>query len=159
MNDSKTLRDCLGRFATGVTVVTCRNAAGAPCGITANSFSSVSLEPPRILWNIAKVSQSLDAYLAASHFAVNVLAEDQRPLAEHFAQSLHDSYANTPFALSEHGAPMLEGCLAWLECRTERIHDCGDHYIIIGDVLDFRRGSGRPLLFFGGAYRGLDDPS
>ena len=149
------LRDCLGRFATGVTVVTCRDSEGSAYGITANSFSSVSLEPPRILWNIAKVSQSLDAYLAATHFGVNILRRDQRELSVHFAQSQHDLYDGIAYSSSPNGAPRLDGVLAFLECATAQIHDCGDHYIIIGDVLTFDAQAGDPLIFFAGDYRDL----
>lgn len=149
------LRDCLGRFATGVTVITCRDSEGSPFGITANSFSSVSLDPPRILWNIAKVSQSLDAYLAATHFGVNVLRHDQRELSVHFAQSQHDLYEGIAHGSSERGVPKLGGVLAFLECATAQIHDCGDHYIIIGDVLSYDAAAGDPLVFFAGDYRSL----
>ena len=155
MSDSRALRDCLGQYATGVTVVTCRDAHQTPCGITANSFSSVSLDPPKILWNVARTSHSLAAYLKAAYFGVNVLADGQRAVAEKFAQSRHDLYDDTAHRLSPHGVPLLGGCLAWIECRTAEIHECGDHYIIIGDVIDFRREDGRPLLFYAGDYRSL----
>ena len=155
MSDSRKFRDCLGRFTTGVTVITCQDAGGTPCGITANSFSSVSLDPPLVLWNIAKVSQSLDAYLAATYFGINVLSADQRSIAEHFALSRHDLYADIPHRPSTYGAPKLAETLAWFECRTWQIHDCGDHYVIIGEVIDFRTDNGHPLVFYSGAYRAL----
>jgi len=153
--DIRDFRTCLGRFATGVTVVTCQGARG-PCGITANSFSSVSLEPPLILWNIAKVSNSLRAFLDAEHFAVNVLAEDQQSVSQHFAQSDHTRFNSVEYAVSKRGVPLLPGTAACFECRTHQVHECGDHYIIIGEVHDFRFGDARPLLFYGGAYRGID---
>ena len=145
------LRDCLGKFATGVTVVTCQGAKG-PCGITANSFSSVSLEPPLVLWNIAKVSNSLQAYLEAEHFAVNVLSIAQIEISHHFAQSDHTRFNGIDYSVSEHGVPLLPGTVACFECRTHQVHDCGDHYIIIGEVERYRSASGEPLLFYGGEY-------
>lgn len=156
MKDSRTLRDGLGRFATGVTVVTCTDAQRRPCGITANSFSSVSLEPALVLWNIAKVSQSLEAYLAAEHFGINVLSAAQESVSHHFAQSQHDLFAGIEHGTSARGVPQLDSTLAWFECRTHQIHDCGDHFIIVGEVLDFAARDGDPLLFFGGRYREID---
>ncbi len=155
MNDAKALRQCLGKFATGVTVVTCTDAAGNPCGITANSFSSVSLDPSLVLWNIAKVSSSLDAYLNAEHFVINVLSEDQLPLASNFARSDHTLFKDVEFTASEHNAPVLPDTLATFECSTYQIHDCGDHYVVIGEVTAFRSADGNPLLFFGGNYRSI----
>ena len=156
MTDQRTLRDGLGRFATGVTVITCVDADRQACGITANSFSSVSLTPPLVLWNIAKVSQSLEAYLAAEHFGINVLTASQRPAAQHFAASRHDRFAGIPHSLTARNVPRLADTLAWFECRTYRIHDCGDHHIIVGEVLDFSMTDAEPLLFFRGNYRHLD---
>lgn len=153
MMDVKAFRQCLGKFATGVTVVTCTDANGALCGITANSFSSVSLEPPLVLWNIAKVSNSLEAYTEAQHFAINVLAEDQQSISAHFAKSDHTLFDNVEHTLSPHGVPLLPGTVAQFECRTYDIHDCGDHFIIIGEVIAFRVLGDEPLLFFSGAYR------
>jgi flavin reductase (DIM6/NTAB) family NADH-FMN oxidoreductase RutF len=145
------LRGCLGRFATGVTVVTCRGSEG-PCGITANSFSSVSLEPPLVLWNIAKVSNSLQAYLEAEHFAINVLAAGQRELSSHFAQSDHTVFNGIEYETSARGVPLLADSVACFECRTHQVHDCGDHYIIVGEVENYRSDEQDPLLFYDGRY-------
>lgn len=155
MNETLSYRQCLGKFATGVTVVTCADHLGRPCGITANSFSSVSLEPPLVLWNIAKVSNSLGAYLAARHFAVNVLTLSQRDLAIHFARSDHTLFDNVDYSLSEDGVALLPDTLACLECKTTALHDSGDHYIIVGEVERFRHVDGDPLLFFDGRYAGF----
>lgn len=155
MNDAQALRQCLGKFATGVTVVTCADANGNPNGITANSFSAVSLEPPLVLWNIAKVSNSLDAYLSAKYFAVNVLTADQRNLAAHFAKSDHTRFDNVEYTTSANGVPLLPDTLATFNCRTHEIHDCGDHYVIIGEVSSFKSAEREPLLFFGSAYRAI----
>lgn len=148
---TRLLRDGLGKFATGVTVVTCQGHQG-PIGITANSFSSVSLEPPLILWNIAKVSNSLRSFLDAEHFAINVLAADQESLSVHFAQANRPPFDDIGHELSPSGVPLLADTLACFECHTHEIHECGDHHIIIGEVEDYRYNGGEPLLFFSGRY-------
>ena len=155
MTDKNELRRSLGHFATGVTVVTCRDALGRPCGITVNSFSSVSLEPPLVLWNIAKVSNSLEAYLNANRFLVNVLAEDQQELAVHFAKSDHTLFDSVEFELSPDNIPLLPNALAHFGCSTYQVHDCGDHYIIVGKIEQFQYRSGNPLLFYGSRYSAL----
>jgi flavin reductase (DIM6/NTAB) family NADH-FMN oxidoreductase RutF len=157
LTDPLQFRRCLGRFATGVTVITCAAPDGTPCGITANSFSSVSLDPPLVLWNIAKVSRSLDAYLAARNFGINVLTSDQEPVSVRFARSEPDLFRGVDHVITDRGVPRLRDTLAWFECRTYRTLDCGDHYIVIGEVLDFEAGDGEPLLFFGGRYNRLRD--
>lgn len=148
------LRQCLGKFATGVTVVTCDGSAG-PCGITANSFSSVSLQPPLLLWNIAKVSNSLQAYLDAEHFAINILSAGQRALSSHFAQSDHTLWDNIDYNRSTNKVPLLPDTVACFECRTHQIHDCGDHFIIVGEIESFRSSNDEPLVFYGGQYAAL----
>lgn len=153
MNDGKAFRRCLGKFATGVTVVTCSDADGNPCGITANSFSSVSLDPPLVLWNIAKVSNSLDAFLHAEYFAINVLSAEQEALSSHFARSDHTMFKGVEYTLSEHGAPLLPATIATFHCRTYQVHDCGDHFIVIGEVTGHQSTDADPLLFYGGTYR------
>ena len=157
MDEMKKFRQCLGKFATGVTVVSCRDQDGKPCGITANSFSSVSLEPPLVLWNIAKVSKSLPAYLEAEHFAINVLSNQQQSLASHFAYSENGLFDNIGYQDSQHRVPVLNDTLAHLECRTHDIHDCGDHHIIIGEVTNFELSDSEPLIFYGGNYTGIKD--
>ena len=154
-NNIRMLRDGLGKFATGVTVVTCQGHTG-PIGITANSFSSVSLEPPLISWNIAKVSRSLQAFLDADHFAVNVLASDQESLSVHFAQANRPPFDDIGHEISPSGVPLLADTLACFECRTHEIHDCGDHHIIVGEVENHVFKEGRPLVFFAGNYACLD---
>ena len=150
------LRHCLGKFATGVTVVTCQGTKG-PCGITANSFSSVSLQPPLLLWNIAKVSNSLQAFLGAEYFAINVLSATQQTLAEHFALSDHTRFNGVDYAVNGNDVPLLLESVACFECRTHQIHDCGDHHIIIGEIEGYRAEDSDPLLFFGGEYAALSD--
>ncbi|MDH3336330.1 MAG: flavin reductase family protein [Gammaproteobacteria bacterium] len=150
------LRQSLSRFATGVTIVTCQGSEG-PCGITANSFSSVSLEPPLVLWNIAKVSNSLQAYLDAEYFAINVLNAEQQSLSAHFALSDHTLFAGIEFELSDRGVPIFPGTIACFECRTRAVLECGDHYIIIGEVEKHCSNGGRPLLFSDGQYGTVAD--
>ena len=157
MDEMKKFRQCLGKFATGVTVVSCRDQDGKPCGITANSFSSVSLEPHLVLWNIAKVSKSLRAYLEAEHFAINVLSDQQQSLASHFAKSENGLFDDFGYRDSSQNVPILNDTLAHFECRTHAIHDCGDHHIIIGDVIYFELSDSEPLIFYSGHYTGIKD--
>lgn len=158
MDDMRAFRQCLGKFATGVAVVTCADDDGKPYGITANSFSSVSLEPKLILWNIAKVSNSLQAFLDAEWFAINILARDQRDLSAHFAKSDHTLFNSIKIDRSEQNVPLIPGTLACFECQTRQIHDCGDHHIIIGEVQQFVSDETEPLLFFDGKYAALESP-
>jgi flavin reductase (DIM6/NTAB) family NADH-FMN oxidoreductase RutF len=156
MTDTRPFRRCLGKFATGVTVVTCVDKQGRPCGTTANSFSAVSLDPPLILWNIAKVSNSLDAYLEAAHFVVNVLSSQQENISAHFARSDHTQFDGIEYSMSANGAPVLPDTIATFECRTREVHDCGDHHIIVGEVAAYSSNDGNPLLFYDSGYRRLD---
>ena len=149
------LRRSLGRFATGVTVITCTADDGRPCGITANSFSSVSLDPPQVLWSIAKVSNSLQAYLRAECFAIHVLASNQQALSEHFARTDHTIYEGVDYHLSPDNVPIIRDVLARFDCKTRRIVESGDHHIIIGDVLEHTVSAGSPLLYYGGEYAAL----
>lgn len=151
-NSELELRRSLGQFATGVTVVTCCGSDGSPRGITANSFSSVSLDPPLVLWNIAKVSNSLAAYLDAKHFAIHVLRAEQQSYAEHFARTDHTTYNGIDYEISGDNVPILSGVLARFDCVTDAMHDAGDHHIIIGRVLAHAAGSGTPLIFHAGEY-------
>jgi len=155
MDELKKFRRCLGRYATGVTVATCTDASGEAYGLTVNSFSSVSLDPPLVLWNIAKVSRSLQAFLDATHFGVNVLASGQRDLAVHFARSAPNLFAGVASRKSAQGVPQLDATLAWFECRSYSRYECGDHYILVGEVIDYRADDGEPLLFYGGNYAAL----
>lgn len=152
----KEFRNSLAKFATGITVVTCADDDGRPYGITANSFSSVSLEPRLLLWNVAKVSNSLQAFLDAEFFAINILASDQQELSAHFAKSDHTLFDSVEILRSEENVPLIPGTLACFECRTHQVHDCGDHYIVIGKVVRFEARDAEPLLFFNGKYARLE---
>jgi 3-hydroxy-9,10-secoandrosta-1,3,5(10)-triene-9,17-dione monooxygenase reductase component len=152
-----TLRAALGRFATGVTIITCRDASGAPVGLTANSFTSLSLDPPLVLWSLRQASSSLAAFQAAEHFAVNVLAETQVDLSRRFASSSGDKFGDGVWADGHGGAPVLTGCAAVFECRTESRQTVGDHVLFIGRVLRLADLAVAPLLFQGGHYRMLGE--
>jgi flavin reductase (DIM6/NTAB) family NADH-FMN oxidoreductase RutF len=152
---SRALRDALGRFATGVTVITTRTASGKAEGLTANSFSSLSLDPPLVLWNLQNTARSLPAFRAAEHFVVNVLASEQRPLSQHFARAQDDKFDGIDVDAGVGDCPVLPGSLAVIECRTTRQFDAGDHVLFIGEVLRFSQREGRPLVFSGGKYHQL----
>lgn len=151
--DGRELRDALGRFTTGVTVVTTMTGTG-PVGITVNSFASLSLDPPLVLWSPARRSSRFAAFEAASHFAVHVLARDQEPIARHFARSA-DGFARFEHETGLDDMPLLTGCAARFECRHVARFDGGDHLICVGEVLRFDAADREPLVFHRGAYRGL----
>jgi flavin reductase (DIM6/NTAB) family NADH-FMN oxidoreductase RutF len=148
--DLRAYRAALGTFATGVTVVTTQTGAG-PVGITANSFASVSLDPPLILWSPAKSSSRFKAFHAASQFAVHVLSDSQRDVASGFTRS-QDAFAALDWHLSAAGTPVLPDCLARFDCDTHALHDAGDHVIILGLVREVTHGPGAPLVFHGGQF-------
>ena len=155
-SDSRTLRDALGCFATGVTVVTCLDDDGRPVGLTANSFTSVSRDPPLLLVCIAKQAASAEAMIGASHFAVNVLQTGQQPASIRFANGHEDRFGPNDWSPGEYGAPVLEKSLGVFECEVHAIHDGGDHHMLIGRVMKARfDGALDPLLYFRGSYRRL----
>ena len=140
-------------FATGVTIVTARNAAGQPIGLTANSFNSVSLEPPLVLWSLSRAAASMPAFANGSHYAINVLAADQKALAERFASRGIDRFAGVEHRSGISGAPLLEGAAATFECFNRSRYEEGDHVIFVGQVehCSTRMGAS-PLLFHGGQF-------
>lgn len=157
-NEHRALRDALGAFATGVAVVTALDADGRAVGLTVNSFSTVSLDPPLILWSLSLASPSIEAFRQTGHFAVNVLSADQQAVSERFARRGADKFAGLDWRGGLGGAPLLPGCCAVLECRNEAQHPGGDHLIFIGRVERFGRREAPPLLFHGGRYRRLGEP-
>ncbi len=155
-HDSRTLRDALGCFATGVTVVTCLGPDGTPAGLTVNSFTSVSLDPPLLLVCIAKQAASSAALTSASHFAVNVLQTGQQPASIRFSTRDEDRFGTTPWSCGEAGAPILAESVGVFECERYAVHDGGDHHILIGRVVKASfDASLDPLLYFPGRYRRL----
>jgi len=147
---ARDFRDAMGRFATGVAVVTAQGRRG-PIGITANSLTSVSLDPPLVLWCPARKSSRFEGFVAAEHYAIHVLAADQLALCRHFARSGED-FAPFGYDLSPEGLPALQGCLARIDCRAEARHDGGDHAILVGHVLRVTMREGEPLVFWRGRY-------
>jgi len=150
--DARAFRRALGNFATGVTVITAADASGRKVGVTANSFNSVSLDPPLILWSLDKRSSSHAVFEAAEHFAVNVLAADQIDLSNTFARPSEDRFAGIEHEVGEGGAPLLPDCAARLRCQKYQQLDGGDHWILIGKVLAFDDLGRSPLLYHQGAY-------
>jgi flavin reductase (DIM6/NTAB) family NADH-FMN oxidoreductase RutF len=146
------LRGALGRFTTGVTVITARNYDGAPVGFTANSFNSVSLDPPLILWSLARNSPRLGAYRAAEHYAVNILNADQAELARRFASKTEDRYVGVGWSGGLGGVPVLDGALATFECAHEAVYPAGDHELFIGRVVRCAIAEGAPLTYFAGQF-------
>lgn len=147
---ARQFRDALGQFTTGVTVVTCRHE-GAPLGITANSFASVSLDPPLVLWSPARSSRRFAAFEAAQHFAIHILAEDQRGVCNGFVQN-GAAFDALDWTENAQGVPLIEGCLARFDCTRHAVYEGGDHAIIVGLVTAAALGAGDPLLFAKGAY-------
>lgn len=150
--DAPSFRAALGNFATGVTIVTTRGEAGRDVGITANSFNSVSLDPPMILWSLARSSRSLPAFLHNPHFAVHVLAASQDDLSRRFSQQGVDKFAGLAVERGDGDVPLLEGCAARFHCRTAFRYEGGDHIIFVGEVLSFESGGSAPLLYHAGRY-------
>jgi len=156
--DPLRFRGALGLFATGVTVVTARHPEAGLIGITANSFSSVSLDPPLVLFSIANTARSLQAFLEAPGFCVNVLRKDQRALSVRFARQGGDKWEDVNYTAGRFGAPILPNTMAAFDCLHHAQHEGGDHRIIVGRVVDMEHNvEGEPLLFFGGRYRTLGE--
>ena len=150
----QTLRAALGRFATGVTIITCLDGEGAAVGLTANSFASLSLDPPLVLWSLRKASANRAAFEAAHHFVINVLAETQVELSRRFASPVvADRFSEGVWATGLGGVPVLAGCAAVFECQAEACHDIGDHLLFIGRVQRLADLAVAPLIFQGGHYR------
>ena len=155
--DPRHLRNALGRFTTGVAVVTCCDADGSFVGLTANSFSALSLAPPLVLWSLRGASLNMAAFVAAPTFAVNVLAEAQVEISRLFAATERPRFSEGAWALGDHGAPVLAGCAAVFECRTESHQAAGDHRLFIGRVLACSESALPPLVFQAGHYHLLGE--
>ena len=154
--DPRTLRDALGCFATGVTVVTCLDGDGAPVGLTVNSFTSVSLDPPLLLVCIDRKAASAAALASASHFAVNVLQTGQQPASIRFSTRHEDRFGPNDWSAGELGAPVLKASLSVFECEAHAVHEGGDHHILLGKVIKATFDAALdPLLYFRGRYRRL----
>jgi flavin reductase (DIM6/NTAB) family NADH-FMN oxidoreductase RutF len=146
-------RASLGMFATGVTIVTARTPDGALVGLTANSFNSVSLSPPLVLWSLSKAASSMAAFSTGSHYAINILAAGQKELAERFASRREDRWKDVLFTQGECGAPLLADAAATFECFNRSRYEEGDHVIFVGEVERCsHRAGASPLLFHGGKF-------
>jgi len=150
--DPREFRNAVGAFATGVVVVTARDEAGVPVGVTANSFTSVSLEPPLILWCLAKTANSCGAFERAEVFAVHILSSEQEGVSRRFATRGEDKFAGVGLENGHRDTPLLDGSCTRLQCRTSAIHDGGDHIIIVGEVFDMNTNDVPPLVFHKGRY-------
>lgn len=152
------LRDAFGRYATGVTIITARTRDGEDIGITANSFTSVSLDPALVLWSIANSSQHLDHFQVGARFAINVLASGHEALARHFGRSGRDQFStiDVPLCNGLGDVPLIDGSIACFECVTEQVIPAGDHHVLIGRVERFGAHAGAPLAFHDGRFKSLE---
>ena len=150
--DGRDLRRAFGNFATGVTVVTTFDAEGKPCGFTANSFTSVSIDPPLLLVSIARTAFGCDVFTASQGFAVNILARNQRDLSNRFAAAGTDKFANLDWHSGQNGSPIIDDVVAWFDCSHHEQVDAGDHIILIGRVQQYAYNTDTPLGFCRGAY-------
>lgn len=154
--EKRAFRDAMGCFATGICVASAFAADGKPVGVTVNSFSSVSLDPPLVLFCIDRKAESAPAFQQAAGFALSILAEDQKEISANFAVApMATRWDGMPMAIWESGAPVLTGGLATLDCALHAVHDGGDHLIIVGRVLRLESRQGSPLLYYRGAYTTL----
>ena len=150
--DPKALRRVLGCFVTGVCVLTARDPEGRPVGMTVNSFSSLSLDPPLVLWSIARHSALQAAFTAASHWAINILGAAQAPLARQFAQRGADRFGGLEFDAGLAALPLLRGCIAHLQCQRFSATNLGDHTLMIGRILALEGSTAEPLVFQAGQF-------
>lgn len=156
VTDEREFRRALGAFPTGVAVVTARSADGRTAGLTINSFTSVSLRPPLVLWSLAKRAPSRAVFEAASHFAVHVLTDDQRPIADRFCAPAADKFTGLTLTAGLGGAPLLASSPAALfECRRLDAYPGGDHLILLGEVERYSCSGLPPLVFYGGRFAGV----
>ncbi len=154
--DARAFRRALGHFATGIAIVTARGAEGDVIGMTMTSFNSVSLDPPLVLFSIARSAYSLPAMLNAQSYGINLLDSNQQHLSDKFARASSDKWVGVDHAVGQHGAPLIEGALAHFECAPHAHHEGGDHIIFLARVLRFSiAGEGDPLIFFRGGYHRL----
>ena len=149
---TRDFRDALAQFATGVTVICAPGPEGRFVGFTANSFNSVSLDPPLVVWSLDLRAIGLEAFENAERYAINVLASDQVELARRFSRPHVDRFAGVAYRLGRAGVPLIDGCVAWFECRKHARHHAGDHVLFIGEVETCARTKGRGLVFHHGRF-------
>ncbi len=148
----KGFRDTLSQFATGVTIITTLDSDGGPVGITVSSFNSVSMDPPLVLWSLAKDSYSVPCFQNAEYFNIHILSIDQEDMSNRFARPGVDKFANIDIYPGLGDTPVLKDCAALLQCRTQHQYDGGDHIIFVGEVLSHNHSAKKPLVFHQGQY-------
>ena len=149
--NNKNLRNVLSKFATGVTIVSTTDDDGKPVGMTANSFTSVSLDPPLVLWNIGINQPSYDIFLNAKGYSVSILSKDQRDICNLFSSSVDNKFNNIEYVLSDNGFPIIQKSLAWFDCIKWNNYPGGDHQILVGEVKNFYANENEPLIFWNGS--------
>jgi flavin reductase (DIM6/NTAB) family NADH-FMN oxidoreductase RutF len=152
---SDQFRRACGRFATGVTIASVLDFSGTPHGLTVNSFSSVSLDPPLILICLGHAVTNIEDFRAAEYFGISVLSEEQRDLSERFAEKGHDRFNGTPWHSGKTGVPLLDNTLAEIECAVHHRFTAGDHDILVGEMVAARVADGEPLIYYASRYRKL----
>ncbi len=150
--ETSRLRSALGRFVTGVTIITTCSDDGTPIGLTANSFNSLSLDPALVLWSLGKKQGSSQAFQRCSHFAVNILAEHQIELSQRFSSPAQDRYDGVRYNCDQFGVPLLHDCLAWFVCKNYQHQELGDHLLFIGQIEALGTADQRPLAYHAGSY-------
>lgn len=158
MIEAAEFRNALGRFATGIAIVTTMDNNGMPMGLTVNSFNSVSLDPPLVLWSLDKGSNQMEAFCNSGFYGVSILAHDQQFASNLFAAMADDRFEQVDWSIAQTGAPLIDGALARIDCITEQVIEGGDHVILLGRVVDIAVSHGDPLVYYGGGYRALAQP-
>ena len=156
--DAREIRNVMGHFATGVTVITTKDTTGKPFGLTVNSFTSLSLNPPLVIVCVDKTVDCYSCFDDSKVFAVNVLNEDQEELSRRFATKGIEKFEGIPWRMGENGSPLLDGVIGAIECKVTESYEGGDHTIFLGEILSATAKGDRPLLFFKGKYIRLPSP-
>ena len=149
--NKKNLRNVLSKFATGVTVVSTIDCDGKPIGMTANSFTSVSLDPPLVLWSIGINQPSYDAFLKAKGYSVSILSKDQKDICDLFSSPIEDKFRDIDYTLTDNGFPIIQKSLAWFDCLKWNNYPGGDHQILVGEIKNFYADENDPLIFWNGS--------
>lgn len=153
--DTQELRRVMGHFATGVTVITTRDKAGLPQGLTANAFMSLSLDPPLVVISVDKKATCYSCFEFDNGFTVNFLNEDQEEISRRFATKGADKFADLSWQAGNNGAAQIQGAIGYVECKITQCHEGGDHTIVVGEIMNMAASGDRPLIFFQGKYRRL----
>ena len=149
--NNKNLRNVLSKFATGVTIVSTIDRDGKPVGMTVNSFTSVSLDPPLVLWNIGINQPSYEAFLKSKGYSVSILSKDQKDICDLFSSPIENKFSNIDYSLSDNGFPIIQKSLAWFDCLNWNNYPGGDHQILVGEIKNFNADENDPLIFWNGS--------